>query len=562
MPEILRGALAALLVFGGCLFAKAHASDRPNILVIMADDLGFSDVGPFGGEISTPALDALAREGRLMTSMHVPAMPDIAHAEFLFGVDHHRIVLRGPTGFTQSSPPEAVKDLVSVAQALRDNGYRTHMIGTWDSGKDPALTPPAQGFDTSHALMSMAGDYFPPDGKNVPVEHESYRYMDNGRPAPIPAQYITDFWTDRLIADILADDGDGKPFFAYAAYTTPHFPLHAPDSFIAKYRGCYAAGYDAIRFERLARQKAEGLFPTAFEPAHPVSESLGYKTWENLSAEEKAFEARRMEVYAAMIENLDRNIGRLIAQLKAKGLYDNTLIIFTASSSGAQAVVPHRTADGIDNSIDNIGRKNSWISYTERWAEVSNAPFSRWKAKMTEGGTVVPFIVHLPGQKAARKNSDAMALMRDLPPTLLDFAGVSGDGTSLPFIGVSLKPLWEGAVTKAYARDHVFVDEYRDEAYVREGDWKAVLITDYPVNAYDGADAVVIDYLDAVKRGETERAEAIRAQRPPRWELFDIGKDRGETHDLARRNPDILARLIATFDEYRARYDIPAPFPE
>ncbi len=538
--------------------AAAQAPARPNILVIMADDLGFSDIGPFGGEIETPALDALAREGRLMTSMHVAPLPDVAHAEFLFGVDHHQIVPRSPLGPMQRIRPATGPSLISIAGLLRSAGYATHMIGTWDSGGEDTLNPVAQGFDTSHALLSMAGDYFPPDGKHIPVSQVKSLYLDNGQPAPIPDRYITDFWTDRLMADILAGRGSGKPFFAYAAFTAPHFPLQAPDSFIAQYRGRYDLGYDATRFARIARQRAAGLFPQIFEPARPVAESMGFKRWESLSADERRYEARRMEVYAAMVSNLDWNIGRLVAMLKANGLYDNTLIVFTASSTGAQTVIPHLPDGGVDNGIDNIGRQHSWISYAERWAEVSNAPFSRWKGKGTEGGTVVPFIVHLPGQTSAQRPSDAMARLSDLARTLGDYAGARWDSAAPGHSARSLKSVWEGRAAAAWPPDQIFANEYRDEAYIRQGDWKAVRISDFAVNAYDGADRMVIAYSAALARGDLVEAEAIRANRPLQWKLFNIAMDRGETTDLAAQQPEILARLVTQYGEYSAQYGIPA----
>lgn len=556
-PRVLRSLVGLIAALAGVGAIAADEVVRPNILVIMADDLGFSDIGPFGSEISTPALDQLAREGRLMSSVHVPSMPDIAHAEFLFGVDHHTTVPRHPLGPIKTIQPETAGKLVSIAQVLRGAGYRTHMVGTWDSGTDSSLYPSAQGFDTSHALLRMAGDYFPPDNQGPLIPGARITYLDNGEPAPYPAEYITDFWTDRLVADILGGKGTGKPFFAYAAYTSPHFPLHAPDSFMAKQRGKYDLGYDAIRFARIARQRASALFPHVFEPAAAVPEAMGFKKWESLTPEERRFEARRMEVYAAMVENLDWNIGRLVGELKANGLYDNTLIVFTASSTGAQTAVSHASTEGLDNSIDNIGRKNSWISYSERWAEVSNAPFSRWKAKATEGGTVVPLIVRLPGQTERAGNSDAMALMRDLAPTLMDYAGVSAKSRTVPYTGVSLRPVWEGKAQAAYPADHVFADEYRDEAYVRKGPWKAVRISDFAVNAYDGSDAMVIEYMAALKRGDTAKANAIRADRPLRWTLFNIEQDRGETDDLAARHPEILADLVKLYNQYAERNGIP-----
>lgn len=534
---------------------QPSTNERPNILVIMADDLGISDIEPFGSEIETPALNALASEGRLMTSVYVPPLPDIAHAEFLFGKDHHAVVPRAPLGPIKQILPETAKEIVSIAEMLRGRGYRTHMIGTWDAGGGSALNPSAQGFDTSHALLGMADDYFAPDQADPP---RRLHYMDNGELVAQPAGYITDFWTDRLIADIVDGQKSGKPFFAYAAYTSPHFPLHAPDSFIRKHHGKYDLGYDATRYARIARQRAAGLFSRTFEPAHPVPESMGYKKWESLTQAERQYEARRMEVYAGMVSNLDWNIGRLVEQLKANGLYDNTLIIFTASSPGAQTVTPHTPIKGVDNSVENMGRRSSWISYSERWAEVSNAPFSRWKAKTTEGGLVVPFIVRMPGQTAAKQPSDAIARLRDLAPTLLDFAGAERSREDAGYTGVSLKPLWEGKTHSAYPADYVFVDEYRDEAYIRKGPWKAVRISDFSVNAYDGADAMVIAYTAALQRGDMVTAEAIRAERPLEWKLYNIEEDRGETRNLAALKPEILHDLLQHFRGYSAEFGIPA----
>jgi len=558
-------AAISLGVLAACTKSEENTSSaaaaKPNILVIMADDLGFSDIGAFGSEIATPNIDAIAREGRLMTSFYAPPMPHLAHAEFLFGVDHHVVVPNALPGVTTPPNPGADRPRVSIAQKLKEAGYFTAMIGTWDSGSSPETNPTRYGFDASHVLLSMAGDYFPPDGKNVPLEREMFRYTDNGKDIAVPQDYITDVWADRIIADIEGDRESGKPFFAYAAFTSPHFPLQAPDSFVAKYRGKYDAGYDAIREARLARQKALGLFAKDFPAAQPVPDSHGYKTWDQLSDEEKRVEARRMEIYAAMVENLDWNVGRIVQLLKDQGLYDNTLIVFTASSSGAQSVATHRSLEGIDNSFDNLGRKNSWIAYTERWAEVSNAPFSRWKGKTTEGGIVMPFIVRLPMQKETRPVSDAIALMRDLPATFLEVAGLTGEArAAAPYTGSSLLPLWEGRVQAVHDADKVFVEEHRDEAYVRHGKWKAVFISDTSINAFDGSDPKNTAYLAAARGGEMEKANAIRASYPSRWQLYDIVADRGETTDLAQEHPDVLRALIVHYDAHRTTHAIPAPF--
>jgi arylsulfatase len=553
--------IAALALFAPA--AQAAAPARPNILVIMADDLGFSDLGAFGSEIRTPNLDALAREGRLMTAMRATPMPHTSHAEFLFGVEHHVTVDRysamGRTPATRQPAPSDPQP-VAIAAPLKAAGYHTYMIGTWDTGTMADATPQARGFERSHALMSMAGDYYPPDGANVAEDREGFRYLEDGQSIPRPPAYITDVWTDKLIGWLARDRADGKPFFAYAAYTSPHFPLQAPDADIARQKGRYDAGYDAVRLARLARQKRLGLFARPFAPAVP-STAPRYKQWAQLTPAERAVEARRMEIYAAMVENLDRNVGRLIRALKADKRYANTLIVFTSNNGGAQAVATHRNPVGFDNSLGNMGRKNSWIPYTERWAEVSNAPFSGWKAKGTEGGVVVPTIVRLPGQTRAKPPTDAAATLRDLAPTILAAAGVAApQGPGLePYTGTSLLPLLEGRAARAHPSDAVLVEEHRDEGYVIAGDWKAVYISDTPSNVFDGAEPSNADYLAAVKAGDTAKAAAIRASRPSVWKLYDLAVDRGETTDLAARRPEVLKRLVGLFDAYKQKHAPLAP---
>ena len=541
---------AATALFGAAALAGPVDGRRCDMLVIMADDLGFSDIQPFGSEISTPHLSALARQGCLMTATYGTPMPHTSHAEFLFGVDHHEIVDRfSRSGATSAAAPADVQP-TCLLELMRRAGYRTYMIGTWDSGSKPEAWPGERGAQRHHALLSMAGDYYPPDDADVPAAKESFRYVEDGEEVAPPAGYITDVWTDRLISWLLKDRGSEKPIFAYAAYTAPHFPLQAPDLFISRQRGRYDRGYDAVRLERIDRQRRLGLIPTAERPAEPVPESLGYPRWESLTSQQRATEARRMEVYAAMIENLDWNVGRLLAALKELGRYDNTLVVFTSTNGAAQSVETHRDHSGIDNSLGNMGRKDSWIAYSERWAEVSNAPFARWKAKATEGGITVPTIVRLPRQRMSRPPNNAVQRIRDLPATLLHMAGESPPAG---WAGVSLLPLWQGRTTSAHARDELLIDEHRDEAYVRLGPWKAVLISDTAINAFDGSDPANAPYLAAIQAGDFDKAAALRARRPSRWKLYNIDADRGETDDLGAEQPQILQTLIAQYDHYRRR---------
>jgi arylsulfatase A-like enzyme len=530
-----RSAAAAALAAG----PGFAASPRSNVLLIMADDLGFSDLGAFGSEIATPNLDALAARGAVMTAMYASPMPHISHAEVLFGVDHHFVINPAPGA-------ASVGALACLAEPMRDAGYHTYMIGTWDVGAEPK----ARGFERSHALMSLAGDYYPPTGADLPTPHENFRYLEDGAAVPPPEAYIADVWTDKLIGWLNADAADGRPFFAYAAYTTPHFPLQAPAEAIARQRGRYDAGYDAIRLARIARQKKSGLIAADMTPSVPVPTSLGYKTWDQLSDAEKQVEARRMEIYAAMIETLDSDIGRLLAALKAGGRDQNTLIVFTSCNGGAQAVTTHRSLSGIDNSLANMGARNSWISYAERWAEVSNAPFSHWKAKASEGGVSVPTIVRRPGQLSGGR-LDAIANFRDLSATVLAAAGLPAR-TAPPEarLGVPLDDLWSGKAARVHAPDEVLIEEYRDEAYVRQGRWKALLISATAINAFDAADAANAEYIAAVQAGDTAKAAAIRARHPSVWKLYDIEADRGETTDLAAEHPEVLKTLVGFYDAY------------
>ncbi|REG51994.1 arylsulfatase [Paraburkholderia sp. BL6669N2] len=589
------------------------AQKRPNILYIMADDLGYSDIHAFGGEINTPNLDALVQSGRILTNHHTGTVCAITRSMLISGTDHH-LVGEGTMGV----PTDERKGLpgyegylndraLSVAQLLKDGGYHTYMAGKWHIGSGivgsttgGGQTPDQWGFEHSYALLGGAAtNHFAHEPANSRNYTEDGKYVQPGQPGQpggvggSPAVfYSTDFYTQRLISYIDSNKGDGKPFFAYAAYTSPHWPLQVPEPYLHNYAGKYDAGYDAIRNARIARQKALGIIPNDFVPYGGASETLvataatatngtvnakyvsavhsaaqGYtdygagtvnKTWASLSPAEKKAQARYMEIYAGMVENLDHNIGLLIQHLKDIGEYDNTFIMFQSDNGAegwpidsgadptatdtANAADPVYSALGTDNGKQNAQR----LQYGLRWAEVSATPFRLTKGYSGEGGVSTPLIVHLPGQTTqkptlrdfthvADNTATFLAVAQISPPTqaapplINTLTGVDQNKGKVvynnryvyPVTGQSLLPLLNDQATSA-----VHTASFGDEAYGRgylrsaDGRWKA-LWTEPPLGPVDG-----------------------------HWQLFDMSADRGETQDVSTQNPSVIDGLVQQWNSY------------
>jgi arylsulfatase A-like enzyme len=499
---------------------------RPNILVIVADDLGYSDIGAFGGEIHTPNLDGLAQDGKLLTHYYTASACAPTRAGLISGTDHHLVGLGTMIGLEphQVGQPGYEgflnQSALSFAELLRDSGYHTYIAGKWHLGNTEAQSPAGWGFESSFVLTGGASTHFAP---SPPLPAESSGYRENGKPVAIPDDfYSTDFYTDKLLGYIEAQRHDGKPFLALATYTSPHWPLQAPADFLDRYRGQYNQGYGPIRAQRIRRQKRLGIIPYAFEPSPSREATPDNPRWEELTPEQRRFEARRMEIYAAMVENLDFNIGRILSYLKRTGAYDDTFIFFQ-SDNGAEAVQREAAATD-DNSYENLGRRGSYVYYGRRWAEVSATPFRQWKVHATEGGVSVPAIARLPRQRGNHTAFEGIAHVTDLAPTFLELAGVADPGSSYrgravhPITGHSLLPALERRTRSVRARDEPLVDELFGRRYVRKGRWK-------------------LTWLD-VPYGNND------------WALFDIQRDRGETTDLALAYPEIVADLVADWEAY------------
>lgn len=514
---------------------------KPNILLLLADDLGYSDLGAFGGEIATPNLDRLAAEGRLLLDHHTAFTSAPTRAMINAGTDQHVTGIgnqsiqdyqRGAPGYEGYLNERSLY----LAELLRDGGYHTYIAGKWHLGSEESQAPPARGYERSYVLLPGVANHFGSRAAS-PLPNNTGPFREDGALTVPPEDYYsTNFFTDKLLGYIDSNLGDGKPFFAFAAFTSPHWPMQAPDDFIDRYKGRYDAGYDVIRAARFARQRELGVVPPDVTPYPGVPASATHPTWEQLTPEERALEARRMEVFAAMVENLDHNVGRILTHLKEKGLYENTLIVFH-SDNGAES--RQAAATGYDNGIANFGRYGSYGYVGPRWAEVSASPFRQWKSYPTEAGHRVPTIVRLPGQTSPRAPITALTGIQDWLPTFLEFAGIPNPGTSYkgrevnPTTGFSLRPLLEDRVSRVRGPDDVLANEQRNRRYVRKGNWKAV-------------------YFEApFGKGE--------------WELFDFSplgmNDVSERIDHAALLPEKRAELVADWEAYVARFGVVLPPP-
>lgn len=541
--------------------SASSSSKKPNVLVILVDDLGYSDLGAFGSEIATPNIDAIARDGRVLTNFHTTPLCATSRAELLTGVDHHLV---GVGTLSESSvfyPGEdnykgALNDAApTVAQLLSAAGYHTYMAGKWHLAGDG---PKSVGFEQSFSLDYPAA--FASNYKATAARAESAPrpYYENGVEATLPDDFFsTDYFTDKLIQYIGQGHGDGRPFFAYLAFQAVHFPLQVPDAYLDRYKGKYDAGYAAIRAARLQKQKDLGIVPQDFS-ANAGDEALmlrfgqpGVLTnadWDSLSGPDRQSEARIMEVFAGMLSNLDDNVGRLISYLKEIGEYDNTFVVFTGDN-GADGMgygfIPYVDSTGnldIDNSLANYGRPGSFIFRSTRWAEAGTAPLRLFKGFTAEGGLSVPTIARLPKQNGGAAPSTALSTLRDIVPTILDLAGVaqpgpSYQGRSIATIeGRSLLPALRGS-TSIHADDEVMADEVNDIRYVRRGKWKMTRVVNYVV-------------------------PSAAANISHDWQLYDMDADRGETRDLAATHPDIVSELTADWAAYVARVGVKQPiFP-
>jgi len=490
---------------------QTPAPKRPNIILILADDMGFSDLGCYGSEIATPNLDRLAANGLRFTQFYNAARCCPTRASLLTGLYPHQAGMGDMVGDRGLPAYQGFLNdrCVTIAEALRQSGYHVLMSGKWHVGEDRPHWPLDRGFEHYFGLISGACSYFRLDpGRKMAVDNEPYV-------PPTSGFYMTDAITDHAVSWIDAYGRGDAPFFLYVAYTAPHFPLHALPEDIARYRGTYRAGWDELRQRRYRRLIELGLI----DPRWPLSpRDPDVPAWND--ADDKDVWDLRMAVYAAQIDRMDRGIGRILAKLRQLNIDRNTLVMFL-SDNGAEAELIDAGKPGAAP-----GQADSYATYRRAWANASNTPFRLFKCWVHEGGIATPFIAHWPAvirQPGCITPHPAHVI--DLMPTCLDVAGARYPNTrhgkeTLPLEGTSLLALFQG---KAPPEHPLLFWEHEGNRAVRAGPWKLV----------------------SRHWGE--------------WELYDMEADRTELNNRAGEHPDIVADLAAKYDEWARRCGVVPP---
>jgi arylsulfatase A-like enzyme len=528
------------------------AAERPNILVIMADDYGFSDIGSFGSEISTPNLDAIANEGKVLTNYHTNPVCSPARVSFLTGVDNH--IAGIGTMYENIAPNQVGKPgyetyinnrTVTIAEMLRDADYDTLFSGKWHLSGDgwkKGTTPYDKGFEDVFVLLESGAQHFSGDPYYA-GGHSTFVKNDTQVPRPDNGTYSNEMYTNIMLDKIKNHQNDGKPLFMYLAYQVAHSPFQAPAELIKKYEGVYDVGYDKIREHRFEKQKELGFWPAnmTLPKQLPVSPA-----WDSLSPDEKTNRAKILVAHAAMIEDLDTNIGKVIKHLKDIGQYDNTLIIFTSDNGSSEPIEMKDLAtvgtaeankffNTFNNSDANIGNADSLVNYGAWGAGAAVSPFSYFKTTQGEGGVRPPLVIKTPGtsNQTASEIISAFVHVNDMTPTMMEYAGAKHPGSTYnghevhPIMGKSLKPLLDGVVAQVYSDDEPVSQEMFNNTAVWMGDWKAVR-NFQPVG--DG-----------------------------QWHLFNLTADVGENTDLSNQYPEILKKLVSDYDKYAKDVGVVVP---
>lgn len=532
----------------GILFANAAEADKPNIIIILSDDMGYSDIGCYGGEIQTPVLNELASNGVRFTQFYNTGRCCPTRAALLTGLYPHQAGIghmmndRGVDGYRG----DLNRSCVTIAEALRPAGYATYCVGKWHvtkhtfpkSDSEKSNWPLQRGFDRYYGIINGASSLWDPN--SLTRDNQPITIRNDAEYQPNEPYHFTDAVSDNAVAFINQHDDD-KPFFMYVAYTAAHWPMHARPRDIAKYQGKYDQGYDAIRKSRMERMKRMGVVSRDAEMSPLVGD------WE--AVPDKQWESACMEVYAAMVDQMDQGIGRIVQSLEARGELENTLILFMQDNGGCaesagrkengprveraeqptmksipndlqhyQGSAPTQTRDGYPVRRGHVmpGPADTYIGYGRNWANVSNTPFREYKHFVHEGGISTPLVAHWPAGIAARNvvRTEPSHLI-DLMATCLDVADAAyptrfNDHPITPLEGKSLVPVFAG---QSLDRDSIFFEHEGNRA-LRMGDWKLV-------------------------------AKGRHGQDDVNWELFNLSSDRSELHDLASAEPDRLEKMKA-----------------
>ena len=515
--------------------------EAPNILVIVADDLGYSDVAPYGGEIRTPNLEWLAGDGVRLTHFHSAPSCSPTRAMLLSGTDNHIAGLGAmaehiPAHYQGREGFEGVLStrVASLAERLSAAGYRTSMSGKWHLGMEDGQRPAQRGFQTSFALLQGASNHFGDGGFGT---HDDglggATYVENDQSyEPQAGFYSSDVFTEKMIEQVESGD-QAKPFFAYLSYSAPHSPLQAPEENIETYKTTYEGGWAKLAQDRLVGMREADVLPGKV-PETTAGFGPPQESWDALSEDEKVRAARQMAVYAAMVERMDANIGRVLDKLKQSGQYENTIILFMSDNGPAgEDPRPYSIMPGFlerytnaDQSLEAMGSSDSFLLQDPRWASAIAAPSRLFKGFVTEGGTLVPMIIKAPGVKGGGTNA-VIGDMQDITPTLLALAGVPQEetvnGMKVARIeGQNLMP-WLSSGNDDRPIEHVAFG-FNGQASVRAGPWKALRILP-PMG--DGG-----------------------------WHLYNTFDDPAETRDLKEEKPDLFADMMESWQAYVVRHNL------
>ena len=525
--------LAFLFLILGAVVAKA--AQQPNIILILADDLGFTDIAPYGSEISTPSLTALASEGISFTNYHTAASCAPSRAMLLTGVDNHRA---GVASIPEAIPPEQSgfdnyqgvlgNNVVTVASLLEASGYHTYMAGKWHLGKERHQLPSRRGFEKTVAMADTGADNWE-QKPYIPIYKKANWFAD-GEEMVLPEDfYSSRFLIDKTIEFIDSNLEDGRPFFAYLPFQAVHIPVQAPQEFIDQYMGVYDVGWEQLREDRLTKALELGVVGQGTE----MVEMSTTEDWEALPDERKRYEAKRMAVYGGMVTAMDFHIGRLIEYLKATGQYDNTLFVFTSDNGSEVSGTPDPLngparffvkSQGYTSEYETLGLKGSFNSISPSFASASASPLAFYKFYAGEGGLRVPLIIA--GQSIAVKGelNHALSHVTDITPTILSLAGVKapdgrfGGRPVEAIVGRNLMPLIRGDVDRVYAEDEAIGYEVGGNAALFRGDHKIVM-----------------------NRGPVGDSK---------WHLYNIVSDPGETEDLADSMPERMLVMSQAYEQY------------
>lgn len=528
-----------LLVMAACTdvtqdsAADSSTETPPNILLIVADDLGFTDIGAFGSEISTPTLDELALGGLRIANMHAGPACQQTRTMLMASTGYARAIENRPRLEGGQRDNLLSLDWAILPELLQEAGYATYMTGKWDLGWDDGYTPATRGFDRSFVQLGAAASFF----RELFLVPFTMGYAEDGVRLEIDDLaddfYATDVYTDKMLG-YLSEAEEGKPWFAFMAYTAPHWPLQLPDDdWLHKYAGRYEAGYDALREQRFARALELGVVPanSSLEDFAPQAQP-----WADLSAEEKRKYSRAQEIYAGMVEHLDMSIARIVDQLEENGQLENTIIVFTSDHGGSpgehgvrsSGVIPGGGPEhpaGRDNRLENFGRINSFVDHGRGFGEAATAPFKYLKGAVDEGGILAAGFVHYPAEVAAGGVSHSFMTMMDILPTFMEVAGTEHPGAGMfngrqinDILGRSAWPHLTGQVDAVHGDDYsVGWSNGRNGSLIR-GDYKII------------------------------NTAAPGAQGVTDWRLYNLADDPGEHADIAVEHPDRVAEMVAEWE--------------